>query len=213
MREEEQCFSDTSSNIFHHICKTNSRQFVLPSDGLRKIEKKSTVTLRKDTVDVGMKWQDELPQWMEQQLFRSLYNVNSSFVTIVQWALLLHQTSILYSYISSCDYFGHTTQNQQGKMSKAFWHHQKVFWETHRAFPESSLRYTVCWVDKGRDLVMLTLLLKWPPAGLPFTALWWNPVPPFIPTCASQIFKLGLHKHCCAGEMIPNAVWSEPAAL
>lgn len=59
----------------------------------------STVTLRKDTVDVGMKWQDELPQWMEQQLFCSLYNVNSSFVTIVQWALF-YQTSTLYSYIS-----------------------------------------------------------------------------------------------------------------
>lgn len=63
------------------------------------------------------------------------------------------------------------------------------------------------------DLMMLTLLLKWPPVGLPFTALWWNPVPPFIPTCAPQIFKLGLHKHCRAGEAIPDAVWSGPAAL
>lgn len=53
------------------------------------------------------------------------------------------------------------------------------------------------------DLAVLTLLLKWPPAGLPFTGLWWNPVLPFIATCALQIFKLGLHKQCCAGEMIP----------
>lgn len=53
------------------------------------------------------------------------------------------------------------------------------------------------------DLTMLTLLLKWPPVGLPFTALWWNPVPPFIPTCAPQIFKHVLHK-----QMMPNTVWS-----
>ncbi len=97
----------------------------------------------------------------------------------------------------------------------------KAFWENHQALSRkqpsppfrASAIYTVCWVDRGGDLTMLTLLLKWPPAGLPFTALWWNPVPPFIPTCAPQIFKLGLHKHCCAGEMIPNAAWSEPGAL
>lgn len=71
-----------------------------------------------------------------------------------------------------------------------------------------------CLLSRQRwDLTMLTLLLKWPPASLPFTGLWWNPVPPFIPTCAPQIFKLSLHKHCCAGEMIPNPFWSKPAAL
>lgn len=83
-----------------------------------------------------------------------------------------------------------------------------------RKQPSPSFRVSAmyCLLSRQRwDLVMLTLLLKWPPAGLPFTALWWNPVPPFIPTCALQIFKLGLHKHCYAGEMIPNAAWSEPA--
>lgn len=72
----------------------------------------------------------------------------------------------------------------------------KVFWENHRAFPESSRHRLFrasaiyCLLSRQRrDLMMLTLLLKGPPAGLPFTALWWNPVPPFIPTCAPQIFN------------------------
>lgn len=69
-----------------------------------------------------------------------------------------------------------------------------------------------CLLSRQRwDLAMLTLLLKWPPTALPFAALWWNPVSPFIPTCAPQIFKLGLHKHCCAGEMMsPSPHPSKP---
>lgn len=61
-----------------------------------------------------------------------------------------------------------------------------------------------CLLSRQRwDLAMLTLLLKWPPTALSFAALWWNPVSPFIATCAPQIFKLGLHKQWCAREMMP----------
>lgn len=34
--KKEQCFSDASSNILHHICETNSRQFFLRSDWSRQ---------------------------------------------------------------------------------------------------------------------------------------------------------------------------------
>lgn len=76
------------------------------------------------------------------------------------------------------------------------WHHQR---HSEKPWLSKRLRHTVCWVDKKWALMMLTLLLKWPPVGLLFAALWWNPMPPFIHTCARQIFKLGLHKQCCTG--------------
>lgn len=85
-----------------------------------------------------------------------------------------------------------------------------------RKLPSTPFRAlaTCCLLSWQRlDLTMLTLMLKWPPADWSFTALWRKPLPPFIPTCAPQIFKIGLHKHCRAGEMIPNAFWRKPVIL
>lgn len=49
-----------------------------------------------------------------------------------------------YSLISHCcvsfyGYFGHTTQNQRGKMSKACWHHQRCSEKTSGPFQKAAV--------------------------------------------------------------------------
>lgn len=229
MRQSEKEGRDGSS--FLHQIRKSRRQTVPLDVRLVRTNGKAFVAEPKVALrhDTGMAQKDKLPQWMEQQLLCSLYSASSAFYPHCPMSIFLALAPnptvsisdrvcsppalllrMLCLRISSGNMCPEPVGTEEGVLRSPACLSRK-----QPSPPFQGLRDIYCLLSRRRwDLTMLTLLLKWPPAGSPFRGFMMKSCATIHPpTCAPQIFKLGLHKHGCAGEMIPGAVWSEPAAL
>lgn len=116
----------------------------------------NVLILHNVTVDAGETWQDGLPQWMEQQLSISVYRANGRYVLHCPGSILVASVVSLLFFFSRllwqlCS--DSMTDDVQSLLAQS-----KVFWESPRAFPESSRHPAF---EKGRAMHCLLSWQRW----------------------------------------------------